>query len=186
MNTVDAVKSKESIQEIEHLLHKHGGQHYADIFKLGINTAFRISDLLSVAHAGIDTAKRELTLREKKTGKLRTVRLNDTALEIIERRNTTYPHDVYVFQSHGNRGKAACKPLTRRSVARKFQEIGSITDIALGTHSMRKTRGYMMYSAGVKIEQISKVLNHSSPAVTMDYIGITKEETLQTYIDFEL
>ncbi|WP_276205004.1 hypothetical protein [Pseudomonas syringae] len=37
-----------------------------------------------------------------------------------------------------------------------------------------------MYAAGVKIEMIAKVLNHSSPAITMAYIGITQSEVNAT------
>jgi integrase len=67
-----------------------------------------------------------------------------------------------------------------------FSEIGDILKLKLGTHSMRKTRGWAMYSDGVPVEMISKVLNHSTTAVTMRYLGITKEEILQTYVDYEL
>ncbi len=44
----------------------------------------------------------------------------------------------------------------------------------------------MMHQAGVSIEQIARVLNHSSPAITMVYIGLTQEETMKTYEELEL
>ncbi len=186
MNEVEAVKNQDDIAAINALLRKHGNQDYADIWKLGINVAFRISDLLSIRMGKIDLPRRELSIVEGKTGKKRTVRLNQTACEIIQRRMNTYAGDEYLFQSHGHRGRSLNKPLDRSTVGRKFQEIGEILGLKLSTHSMRKTRGYMMHKAGVSIEQICRVLNHSSPAVTMAYIGLTKEETLQTYDDFEL
>ena len=43
-----------------------------------------------------------------------------------------------------------------------------------------------MFSDGKPIEMISKVLNHSSPSITMAYLGITKEEVLSTYDEYEL
>ncbi len=186
MKEVDAVKTSEDIAVIHTLLKKHGSPDYADIWKLGINVAFRISDLLSVRYSQINLDRRELEITEAKTGKQRIVRLNSTAIEIIQRRQSLYPDDIYLFQSHSNRGRSAGQPIDRSSVARKFKEIGEIVDIQLGTHSMRKTRGYMMHIAGVSIEQIARVLNHSSPTVTMSYIGLTKEETLKTYEEFEL
>lgn len=186
MNEVEAVKTAEEISAISTLLLKHGGQDYYDIWKLGINVAFRISDLLSVSVSRIDLKRRELTIVESKTGKKRTVRLNETACGIIERRIAARPHDQYLFQSRSCSGRPGPKPLNRSTVARKFQEIGQILGIKLGTHSMRKTRGYMMHRSGVSIEQICRVLGHSSPAVTMSYIGLTKEETLKTYDEFEL
>ena len=35
-------------------------------------------------------------------------------------------------------------------------------------------------------EMISKLLNHSSPSVTMSYLGITKDNVLATYEEYEL
>jgi integrase len=186
MREVEAVKTEADITTIHTLLNKHGSGDFADIWKLGINVALRISDLLAIEVDQINLDRREVEVRESKTGKRRIIRLNKPAMEIIQTRMVGYPSDKYLFQSHGNRARSANQPLDRSSVARKFQEIGSIVDIRLGTHSMRKTRGYMLHKAGVSIEQISRVLNHSSPAVTMHYIGLTQEETLQTYDDFEL
>ena len=186
MKEVDAVKSQEDLTTIHNLLRKHGNEDYADIWKLGINIALRISDLLSIRNDHINLERRELELIESKTGKNRLIRLNETAISIIKRRQEANPGNVYLFQSNRYQTQGLPKPLTRAPVARKFKEIGEILGIKLSTHSMRKTRGYMMYQAGVSIEQISRVLNHSSPSVTLAYIGITREDTLRTYDDFEL
>ncbi|MNJ74561.1 Phage integrase family protein [compost metagenome] len=56
--------------------------------------------------------------------------------------------------------------------------------LQLGTHSMRKTRGWLMYNGGVSIERICQVLNHSTPAVTMRYIGLTQADVDATYHQF--
>ena len=186
MNEVDAVKKPEGIAEVSTLLRSYGSEDIADAWDLGINVALRIKDLLGVQYSDISIEHRLLTLTESKTGKLREIRLNEKALAIIQKRQSTYPNDQYVFQSHCNRGKSQSKPLHRGSVANVFNEVGKKLGIRLGTHSMRKTRGYHMFTAGISIEQISRVLNHSSPAVTMAYIGITKEDTLQTYDEFVL
>ncbi len=186
MVEVEAVKSVEEIERIAALLLKHGNQDYTDIWKLGINVAFRLSDLLSLTYDDLDLNKCELTIIEAKTSKTRTVRLNNNALSIVKRRREASPLDYYLFQSKSNRGRSSGDPLNRSTVARKFKEIGDIIGLKLSTHSMRKTRGYMLYSNGVSIERICKVLNHSTPAVTMAYIGLDKESTLQTYTDLEL
>ena len=70
------------------------------------------------------------------------------------------------------------------AVACAFKAVGDELGIQLGTHSMRKTRGWLMFSAGVSLEVICKVLNHSSPAVTMVYIGLTQAEIDSTYHEF--
>jgi len=136
MNEVEAVKSKDDIMTISSLLEKHAGEIYRDIWSLGINTALRISDLLSIKME--DLTSETLTLKESKTGKLVVIiTLNRRAQEIVTRRKQAYPSDVYLFQAKANRA-AANKPIDRSTVARRFKEIGEIVRIPLGTHSMRK------------------------------------------------
>lgn len=182
MNTVDAVKTREDIDQVGSLLNKHFGGVYQDIWKFGINTALRISDLLSIRHTDVDDNK--LVLKEQKTGKRREITLNTNALAIVERRRIARPNHEYLFQGESNRSSGT--PLSRQIVSRRFKEVGDMVKIPLGTHSMRKTRGYAMWSSGVPIEKICKVLNHSHPAVTMDYLGITREDVQKTYEEFLL
>lgn len=184
MNTIDAVKSKDEINAVSLLLSKYGGELYADIWKLGINVSLGISDLLSIRFSDLDVGNRHLQLKEQKTGKSREIRLNDTVIKIIEKRMKQFPNDEYLFQVHSNR--ASGKPVSRQMVARKFKEVGETLNIALSTHSMRKTRGRAMYQDGKPIEMICKVLNHSSPSVTMAYLGITRDEVMETYDEYEL
>lgn len=184
MNEVEAVKKSE-IPAVERLLAKHGGQLYADIWSMGINTALRIGDLLALKMTDV-RARESLTLVEQKTGKTREVTLNSRAREVIARRATDNPEDTWLFQATGNRAKSLAKPISRETVARKFAEVGEILGIKLSTHSMRKTRGAAMYADGVPVETICKALNHASPAVTLRYIGIDRATVAKTYDDYVL
>ena len=185
MKSVAAVKTTDQISTVSHMLEKHGGEIYRDIWQLGLNLALRISDLLNLTYeefAGGET----ITVIEQKTGKSRTIKLNDKAQTIVKQRQALNPNDKYLFQSVGNRAKKLQKPLSRETVARKFAEVGEIIGVHLGTHSMRKTRGWAMWDAGVSLEVIARVLNHSSPAVTMRYIGLEQADINKTYDDFVL
>ncbi len=185
MKSVAAVKTTEQIAVVSHMLEKHGGDTYRDIWQLGLNLALRISDLLNLTYedfAGGET----ITVIEGKTGKTRIIKLNEKVQTIVKQRQAHNPNDKYLFQSLGNRAKKLQKPLSRETVARKFAEVGEIIGVHLGTHSMRKTRGWAMWSAGVPLEVIARVLNHSSPAVTMRYIGLEQADINQTYDDFVL
>lgn len=186
MNDVEAVKTRQDIELVDRLLRKHKGDLYGDIWRTGVNMALRISDLLAVRYSKLDLERREYRMQEGKTKKLRTVGLNGTVLGIIERRRAEHPGDTYLFQVHSNRTAGLVKPVGRVTVAKAFAEVGGIIGVRLGTHSMRKSRGWAMYSEGVPIEMIAKVLNHSAPSVTMRYLGITQAEVMQTYSDFEL
>jgi len=179
MNTVEAVKTPGEAEAISRKLLKNarGNPLYADIWRFGINTALRISDLLALTFEEVQGDK--LTIREGKTGKTREIDLNSGAKAIIERRREDYPTHTYLFQVDSNRAKN--KPVSRVSVANAFRAVGEEMELQLGTHSMRKTRGWMMHNGGEPIEKICKMLNHSSPAVTMAYIGITQADIASTY-----
>ena len=184
MKTTEAVKSVAEITRVAELLEKHGNGStiYRDVWTFGIQAALRISDLLEVtmeqALSGV------LILQEGKTKKTRTITLNATARAVVARRAAANPSHEWLFQVNSNR--AANKPISRISVSRKFKEIGDIVGIHLNTHSMRKTLGYAMHSQGAPIERIAKVLNHSSPATTMHYIGLTEADTQAAYSEFEI
>ena len=184
MNEVEAVRTKGEIEVIENQLRKWNSSLYADIWRIGVNLSLRISDLLRIKYSDLDMVNRLLSVRESKTGKFRQIRLNLTVIRIVNRRQAEHPEDIWLFQGQSNRNSA--KPVSRVTVARIFSEVGKKHGIKLGTHSMRKSRGWALWSDGVPIEKISKVLNHSQPAVTMRYLGITKEEVLQTYDDYQL
>jgi integrase len=186
MKEVEAIKSKEEIVIIERLLRTHHGDLYGDVWRIGVNLSLRISDLLAIRYADLDLNNYLYAAKESKTGKARLIRLNNTALALIQDRRKKHPSDTFLFQVHSNRTAGTVKPVSRISVARVFKDVGDRLGINLGTHSMRKSRGWAMFSDGVPIEKISKVLNHSAPAVTMAYLGITKKEILDTYLAYEL
>jgi len=192
MREVEAVKTSEQRQQVEaHLAAL--GTIYADIWKIGVNTALRISDLLSLTMDNVrnlDTDKPSLNIIEQKTGKHRKIVVNQSALAVMQCRLANHPGDVWLFQTDAvNRDRRGPpKPINRRSVSRVFEQVGRrvAPKVALGTHSMRKTRGYAMHKAGRSIESIAKVLNHSSPAVTMRYIGLVQQDIDESYMEFEL
>lgn len=183
MNTVNAA-SKAEIDLIHNLLAKKFGQIYADVWKVGVNLSLRVTDLLSLKYADLDIEGRTVALIEVKTGKKKEIRLNDSALTIIKRRRKDYPDHAWLFQVESNRAKG--QPISRFSVSRAFKEAGDMLDLTINTHSMRKSRGKAMFDAGVPVEKIAKVLNHSDAGVTLRYLGITKEDVMKTYDDFEL
>ena len=183
MNAVNAA-SKAEVDMIHAALNKMYGQLYADIWKVGVNLSLRIGDLLNLKYTELNLDDRTLKLTEAKTGKLKLIRLNASAIAVIARRQQEQPADAWLFQVHSNRAKD--KPVSRVSVSRVFKAVGDVLGLNINTHSMRKSRGMAMFSDGVPIEKIARVLNHSNTTSTLRYLGITKEEVLRTYDDYEL
>ena len=191
MNEVEAVRTPEQRTQLEAQL-LDAGQIYYDLWKTGVNLALRISDLLYITMADVkalDPDAPALHLVEQKTGKKRKLVVNCAANKVMQRRLVEYANHKYLFQSEAvNISRRSLQPINRRSVCRVFERAGQriAPKVRIGTHSMRKTRGYAMYDAGRSIESICKVLNHSTPAVTMRYIGIDQRDIDQSYVEFEL
>jgi len=184
MNIVEAVKTEGEVEMVRRKLARNakGNTLYSDIWKIGINLALRISDLLELTYD--DVAGDVLTLREGKTDKTRRIKINHKAREVIDARRQAHPHHTFLFEVESNRAKG--KPVSRFAVAKAFKDVGDEVGILLGTHSMRKTLGWVMHSNGVSIERICKVLNHSSPAVTMSYIGLNQADIDSAYDEFAI
>ena len=57
-----------------------------------------------------------------------------------------------------------------------LQRVASVHELDyIGTHTMRKTFGYKYYRQFRDIPTLMKILNHSSQAVTIRYIGLEEE-----------
>jgi len=180
MREVEAIKDLKDIEKVKMLLKKDYGQIYYDIFAIGLNVALRISDLLSIKFNDVDFDDAVLVIKEGKTGKTRSIKLNDEVLKIIKKRQSDLPSDVYLFTSHSRRASGH-NHITRQSVSRIFKDVGDRLGLNISTHSLRKTRGYFLYKNDVPIETICKMFNHSSTKITLSYIGITKKDIADTY-----
>lgn len=175
MNEVHAVKDENVLNSIPVLLVKHHGQQMADVWSFGINMALRISDTLNIRYGDICDGR--LRIVESKTGKVADIPLNSKALMIVESIMTKYPEGQYLFQSRSSRNLSGrIKPLSRQSVSSAFKSVGDIVGVNIGTHSMRKTRGYFMYKKTNDIARVAAMLRHASTVVTMRYIGITQDD----------
>ncbi|WP_436242946.1 tyrosine-type recombinase/integrase [Paenibacillus sp. LjRoot56] len=56
----------------------------------------------------------------------------------------------------------------------------------MGTHTLRKTFGYFAYKAGTDIVLLQQIFNHSSPSVTLRYIGILQDDMDNVIINLNL
>lgn len=149
------------------------------LFVLGVNTAFRGSDLLGLRICDVENLKvgDTLTVREKKTGKSRFARINEKCVSelinhIAHRKCFGASPEDALFTS-----KRSDSPLTIIDLSRLWKEWGLRAGIdGLGSHTGRKTKATLLRKQGVDIAVISKFLNHSDVRVTMGYLGVNSEE----------
>lgn len=175
------------------------------LFIVGINFGLRVSDLRMLRFSNLIndnlTFKDSFPVFEKKTRntrkrkKNRYITINTAVVEAITLylENTPNVHlSDYLFRSLSNRGCNSNEPLSVKSIDRILKSIANELDInvKMSTHTLRKTFCYhqmlMSNNDGRKLMLLQKMMNHSSPAQTLDYIGITSEEIQDAYRQLNL
>lgn len=181
MNFVRPIRKKSEIDAIKRVLYSENLRNYA-LFCLGINSGLRVSDLLNLKVEDVVDQEKPLlvadriVVREQKTGKTNDFIVNTAAKAALKEYLLHAHRDKHspLFPSREGRGN---KPITRSqayNILRKATKKAGL-DIKVGTHTMRKTFSYHKYKKGIEIETLAKLLNHSSPAITMQYIGLEQE-----------
>lgn len=197
MNFVEPIRNKKKIDAIKKLM--KGDEAFRDLllFVLGINSGLRISDLIKLKWKDFMNNKdkllkigERLELKEQKTDKTKVFVINRSIHEAMslyaESLDILDPED-WVFKSQ-KKSNGISMPISRVRAWQVINHYASMIGIKdkIGTHTLRKTFGYHLYKKGVNIEYIQKMLNHSSAAVTLRYIGITQEQLDEIYVDLNL
>lgn len=185
-NLVEPIKSKKDIEAVEQYLARHSRRNQL-ICAFSVNTGLRISDILALNVEDVRN-KQYVEIIEKKTGKYKRFPLNDKLKGLIKmylvERDKTYSitNDNPLFV-----GKKHCR-LDRSQVYRFINDACSKVGLQgnFGTHSGRKSFGYHHYKKFHDVALLQKIFNHSSPPITMRYIGIAQEELDESYKNFEL
>ena len=187
MNEVQAIKEIKKIELIKDILKAHSLRNYC-LFCLGINSGLRISDLLNLKVSDVyehGKVKDRVELTEKKTGKFKDFILNTNAKKVIKEylqtRNPDPQEALFISRASG----LAIKRNEAYKIINQAAEKAGITD-KIGTHTLRKTFGYHSYKNGVDLSLIQKILQHSSPAITLSYIGITRDDIDSAYLKLNL
>ncbi len=180
MTIVEPIKNKDDIKKVENVLAKKNGRDLL-LFVIGTNCGLRISDILSL-DVGDVKGQSHIRIIEKKTGKFKKFPVNAKLKPMFEEytkgKNPDEPLFKTVFQNRMQRFAAyyivrsACKEAG-------LQE-------KVGTHTMRKTFGYHHYRKFKDVAILQKIFNHSSPEITLRYIGIEQDEIEKSYVNFIL
>lgn len=178
-NAVEPIRDLEKIQELkDYLLNRSYRDYFLFIF--GINSGLRISDILPLRAMDVRYAK-HLKVREKKTGNARKIYISDTLKNEIEKYTRKLADSDYLFPS-----RKGIKPISRVQAWLIIHEAAKACRIegAIGTHTLRKTFGYHFYQRTKDVAMLQYIFGHSSPSITLRYIGINDDmvdEALQFF-----
>ena len=176
---VQPIRDLQQIEDMKWALRRSSERDYI-LFCLGINTGLRVSDLLQLKIKDVK-GKKSFNVKEGKTKKPRKIKINGLYDELNAYINTIKGSE-WLFPS-----RKGDKAITRIAA---YQALNRAADIAgiesVGTHTMRKTFGYWFYKQYKDVAALQDILNHSKPAVTLRYIGITAEEIEAKLDGFQL
>lgn len=197
--TVYPIKTHKDIIAMANWLYEHKDNKYVLAFTLGINLGLRANELLDLKMNQVfspdgfvrliedeeDTSD-GIDIYQSKTKKHRTVFLNAACKDALEWAfpiKGAYLHsEGYLFPS---RESGAIQVGTFRKVLKEAAAACGLKQ-NIGTHTCRKTWGWHQYKynsekANLDITMLQRAFGHSSPEVTLRYLGITDEEDKALY-----
>lgn len=197
--TVYPIKTHKDIIAMANWLYEHKNSKYVLAFTLGINLGLRANELLDLKMNQVFSPDGSVRLIEdeedtsdgidiyqSKTKKHRTVFLNAACKDALEWAfpiKGAYLHsEEYLFPS---REGGAIQVGTFRKVLKEAAAACGLKQ-NIGTHTCRKTWGWHQYKynsekANLDITMLQRAFGHSSPEVTLRYLGITDEEDKALY-----
>lgn len=186
------IKDSNVLRDVQRCLKedfKAGVRNYT-IFQVGKATMLRVSDVLSLKMSDVfegDHIRKNAYIIDKKTGKPNTIYLAPVENDLLVYHSWLQSNNLeseWLFPSttHPERH------IRETQYYKVMAKVGDLLGIDyLGTHTMRKTGAYKVYTqTGHNIGLVMDLLNHSSEKMTLAYLGldqVAREKALDM-IDF--
>ncbi|MBD7894663.1 site-specific integrase [Limosilactobacillus sp. Sa3CUN2] len=189
------IKDSNILSEVQDTLlnnFKAGRRNYT-IFQVGKATLLRVSDVLRLKQSDVfddyGAIREHAFIKDKKTGKPNTLYLKPVVSDLAMyqqwlKRKRYEGTTEWLFPSITR----PQKHIDERQFYNVMHRVGELLDINyLGTHTMRKTGAYRVYvQSNYNIGLVMRLLNHSSEAMTLAYLGLDQisREQMLDQIDF--
>jgi integrase len=172
-------------------LENRGEYKFCLLISTGVFTGLRISDLLTLKYTDL-IDKDILTIREKKTKKIRTIKLNPDLTSLVERifkkQNLSHTNHLIFLNRFGS------KPIDKSYVNVKLKEIFTKNRIKLegniSSHLFRKTLGRRVIElnnySNESLVLLMELFGHSSMSITKRYLGIRQQEINDIYLSVSI
>ena len=186
---VEPIRSLEAIQGIKARLEGQGRARDLCLFTVGINTAYRAGELLSltvgqVEHLGVGD---RLEVFQPKTRRYRATTLNRPCVTTIASWLAVHPEphpEAALFYSRRSRRSLGVSVLNRL-VKSWCADEGLAGNY--GSHTLRKTWGYhQLRQANTPLPFLMTAYGHATQQQTLEYLCIEAEEISALYTALEL
>lgn len=190
MAATKPIRNKDQLKELaQYYLNRGQIRNYTMII-MGVHTVLRISDLLRLKWSDVYDEKRgifleRITVSEKKTGKSRTIALNEQILGAL-RLYLPQRRGEFIFASNRkNEDKAISRVQAWRIIHEAVTAIGLSGKVSC--HSLRKTWEYHACRNGKVLPVVvMTIYNHSNFETTKRYLGIAQDDLDKAYLEMEL
>lgn len=180
MNYVQPIRDLNKVNEMKAYLKSKSERNYI-LFLLGISTGLRISDILQLRKE--DLLNTHVNIKEMKTRKQKRIRIPPyIRKELIEYARKLKDRE-YVIKSRQGGNKSIDRSVAYR-ILREAAEQVNLSEI--GTHTLRKTFGYHFYQQTKDVAMLQEMFNHSSPQITLRYIGINQDSMDKAMLKFKI
>lgn len=201
--TVAPIRTYEDVLKVANWLYAHKDRKYVLAFIIGVNVGLRANELLSLRMnqvfrpsglvnciQGTDNTEDVIYVYQGKTDKNRPIFLNTACKRALEwyfpQRGSHLHSDEFLFPS---REGGSIQVGTFRKVLKEAAEACGIKE-NIGTHTCRKTFAYNVWQQTPDIRTditvLQALLGHSSPQITMRYLGLDKVEFKKVYYKLKL
>ena len=184
MSTTQPIRNKNQVRELASYYLVRGELRNHLLIVIGVHTALRISDLLRLTWDDVydfdrNCFHKSITITEKKTGKAKTVALNNNILAALRICEKATKRGDFLFASRKGRNRAISRIQAYRIIRAAADALAFAYRVSC--HSLRKTFGYHLWKSGISSTVIMEIYNHSNYAVTRRYLGVCQDDKNEAY-----
>ena len=174
LNLVENYMDDEQLQRLLTVLQMDKNQAVCGIILFLLSTGARLNEALQAKWQFIDVDRRvwRIPATNSKSGKVRAVPLNDSALEVLSRQDTKDAFE-HVF-INGQTGKPYT---TIQKVWNRLRTAAGLEHVRI--HDLRHQYASMLVNSGRTLYEVQQILGHSTSKVTQRYSHLTTA-TLQS------
>lgn len=176
MNFVQPIRDTEVIEGIKQYLKSRSLRNYL-FFCFGIYSGLRVSDLRSLKVGMVKGT--HVIIQEQKNKNKKKFLIHPSIRIDLDRYIAGKRDEEYLFPSRQIKKKTRLRgqPFDRSTAYKMLNDAArefGLTEI--GTHTMRKTWGYHLYSQDPRnLALLMEMFGHSKETITLRYIGVTQD-----------
>lgn len=172
-------------------LEKDENYKFCLLIAIGVFTGLRISDLLSLKYSDLLNGE-TFSIKEKKTNKQRSIKINKDLKEIVERivkkTKVSDLNELIFINKYGTKSiDKSYVNVVLKEIVKKYR---IKLDGNVSTHTFRKTLGRRVMEvnnySNESLVLLMDLFGHSSMSITKRYLGIREQEIHNVYDSLSL